>query len=534
MARFRHRIAIVAAALVAASLPVIDFPAASAADPPILWGARPAGRDGQNDQEALDALQAEIGQDLRAVRIFETWEQSWPDAYANGIKAAGQIPLLSIKPKRDNGTKITWRSIADAQAGSPIYQEIVGWATKLKNYGGPVYFVFHHEPEATANLAYGTAADFKDAWRRVVDVLRAQGVTNATYLWTMTDYSFWAPSTERRQAAKWYPGDAWVDAIGADAYNWYTCRGANEGWRSLEKIITPLRDFGLAHPGKQLWLPEWASVEDPANPTRKAQWIADARALFEQPGFSQFVGIAYFHNEHDNAQYPACDWWVDTSQASLDAFTAMGDDPFYGGQRTVLFVVGNPAAMTTGDTQAVDHLNNLGMSVTVADDDTVTAADAAGRSAVLMSGSVKSSFGSRFRSLAVPVVVWKPWLYDDFDLTGTVANVSYNNATTASVQIMTTGHHLAAGRTGTVAVYTSAQTVAVGVPAATATTVATANGTPGLFVYKAGAALFSGAVAPACRIAFPASGTSMAAFTADGWALFEQAVTDAVFGCARD
>ena len=77
-----------------------------------------------------------------------------------------------------------------------------------------------------------------------------------------------------------------------------------------------------------LYLAEWGSTEDPNQPGRKAQWIADAQALFKQPSYVQFDGIAYFNIPAGQGQ---CNWFVTSSQSALSAFTAMGQDPFYGG-----------------------------------------------------------------------------------------------------------------------------------------------------------------------------------------------------------
>ena len=126
--------------------------------------------------------------------------------------------------------------------------------------------------------------------------------------------------------SKWYPGDDVVDDIAVDAYNWFTCRASVKNpWNSLSAIIEGQRQFGLLHPDKPLWLAEFASVEDPAQPGRRAQWFADAQALFQQPGYEQYQGVVYFDL---NKQ---CNWRVETPAGALAAFSAMGADPFYSG-----------------------------------------------------------------------------------------------------------------------------------------------------------------------------------------------------------
>ena len=124
-----------------------------------------------------------------------------------------------------------------------------------------------------------------------------------------------------------------MDGLAIDAYNWHICRpNENNVWKTLATIIEPFRQFGLAHPGKEMWLTEWATWEDPAVTNRKAQWIDQARALFAQPAYSQFEGVLYFHSRAINASFVNCDWRVTTSASSLAAFRAMALDPLYNGQ----------------------------------------------------------------------------------------------------------------------------------------------------------------------------------------------------------
>jgi hypothetical protein len=101
----------------------------------------------------------------------------------------------------------------------------------------------------------------------VVTVFRDRGVTNADYLWIMTAFSFKAK--DRRRAVDWYPGEAYLDYIGADAYNWYNCRpGTSNPWNSLEQLVNPMRLFAQGKAIKGILVPEWASTEDPAQPNQ--------------------------------------------------------------------------------------------------------------------------------------------------------------------------------------------------------------------------------------------------------------------------
>jgi hypothetical protein len=289
-------------------------------DPTVLFGARPE----PGTQQGTTTLEGKIGRRLAAIRVYYNWDSPFPDTDVTWFRNNGYALLLSVKSERRNHTFVQWRDIANAQPGSALHNDIVTWANRIKSLGTHVYFTFNHEPETSLNSS-GQGPDFIAAWRKVVTVFRGQGVTNADYLWIMTAYSFKA--RDRRRAVDWYPGAAYIDYMGADAYNWYNCRpGTSNPWNSLEQLLNPMRLFAQGKTIKGLMVPEWASTEDSAQPGRKAQWFADARALFKKPGWEGFKAVLYYNK---SSKYPNCRWFVDSSQASLTAFSAMANDVYY-------------------------------------------------------------------------------------------------------------------------------------------------------------------------------------------------------------
>ena len=53
---------------------------------------------------------------------------------------------------------------------------------------------------------------------------------------------------------------------------------------------------------------------------------AKDRALFKKPGWEGFKGVLYYNK---TSKYPNCRWFVDSSQASLTAFSGMANDVYY-------------------------------------------------------------------------------------------------------------------------------------------------------------------------------------------------------------
>jgi len=301
---------------------------ASATAEGMEFGARVEARGGEDSRGAVQRMETAVGRELDVVREFLSWDSPFPDTYHTWVRDSGRTMILSVKSKRANGAIVRWADIAAATPGSAIHNDVVEWADDLREYGVPIYFAFNHEPESKASSTLGGAANYIAAWRKIHGIFAERGATNVKFMWIMTDYSFFVGSQAPNDASKWYPGDPYLDAMGADAYNWYTCRsGINTPWWTLEHIIRPFRDFGAAHPDKELWLSEYASTEDTARPGRKAQWLGEAQALFKRPDYSQFRGIVYF----DFRGPDSCQWYVNSSSTSSQAFRAIGQDGFYGG-----------------------------------------------------------------------------------------------------------------------------------------------------------------------------------------------------------
>ncbi|MER7073572.1 glycosyl hydrolase [Terrabacter sp. NPDC000476] len=200
-----------------------------------------------------------------------------------------------------------WKTVAAAKPGTAIYNNIVRWATTIKSRGSLTLFAYSHEPELTSKTGLGTATDFKAAYARVVTIFRQQGVTNARFVLQLTDWSFRTSTSDRMYAGKWYPGDAYVDVIGADAYNWYTCGEGRGKWVELSTIISPLLAFGKAH-GKLVALPEFGVTKD----SRRATWLTNAKNYLIA-NESWFAAAYYFNHPPTNKNNLDCVWNLSTS-----------------------------------------------------------------------------------------------------------------------------------------------------------------------------------------------------------------------------
>jgi plastocyanin len=276
----------------------------------ILFGASVAIEPGGLKWTSQRDFESMVGRTMAIDKEGYAWDDVWPSAYEYWSRDQGRVFLFEWNAQNHGGSAISWAAIASGNYDATIDAR----ASAIKAFKAPAYFVFHHEPEDQVGDA-GTQQDFVNAYRHVHDRFAADGVTNLKYALVLlaSTYRYGDPDA-------YYPGDQYVDLVGADGYNWYGCPGRTDPWTSFSDVFSDFRDYGNAK-GKRLLIAEWGSTEDSAVPGRKADWITDAGQTLKS--WPEMEAIAYYHNGPPASQ---CDWRVDTSQSALDAFTAMGAD----------------------------------------------------------------------------------------------------------------------------------------------------------------------------------------------------------------
>lgn len=313
-----------AAALLGAAAPTVSPAAAAEPSPPggswaqdaltpdsgVLFGASVSNDGFASTAAALDAFEERIGRKLDVHRWYSLWDQDLTGGPVAQDVARGRTPVLSISTKRVSGAAVTWAEVASGSQDSRIR----ALAGQVKALAAPMFLTFQHEPEYAG---YGTPAEYRQAWRRFVEVFRAEGVTNVVWTWVVAPTPF-SPNPSTATADELYPGDDVVDWVGLDAYNWFGCRGSSgpQQWRSMADSAASARAFAQAH-GKELMLAEYGSVEDPADPNRKAAWLSSAMDTFLS--WPEVKAVLYFHHDGN------CPWWVDSTQQSIGAFAAAGE-----------------------------------------------------------------------------------------------------------------------------------------------------------------------------------------------------------------
>jgi hypothetical protein len=310
-----------------------------------------------------DAFLALTGQPHTLYLISSGYDCSWAKRInqikfqLNHIHALRGVPLITWMPQNcTNGGFGDVNSLGLPDILSGAWDEyIVEWARAVGALGYPVFVRWGHEmnipsyswagqhafgldgrSEYTAAGACGLAGCYGDpnvadgperyiaAYRRVHD-LADPLAPNILWVWNPNsrDYPL-AGDAPWNQYNNYYPGDDYVDWVGLDGYNWGDGSGNGYGyWVGFNELFAPqLTDLQQRYPDKLQMIPEIASVEDPSDPNRKANFIRDAF----QASFS-FQNLRYIIWVHDDTFVDAfrtppavADFRVNSSPETLAAY----------------------------------------------------------------------------------------------------------------------------------------------------------------------------------------------------------------------
>jgi hypothetical protein len=123
----------------------------------------------------------------------------------------------------------------------------------------------------------------------------------------------------------YYPGDAVVDWIGGDPYNWaFSGRQPDAAWKAPDQVVNTFYTWAKTK-HKPLMLAETGCMEDPNNPQRKAEWLTQLGATLKAR--PEFKGFMYFNNEGIINGVPN-GWYIKTAP-SIAAFRQLAQDPYF-------------------------------------------------------------------------------------------------------------------------------------------------------------------------------------------------------------
>jgi len=159
----------------------------------------------------------------------------FPLAAVNTIHATGKIPFIRIMPRSnfDEGgpdSNYSMQRIIDGDFDPALTQ----WAIDAANTNIPLLVEFGTEVNgnwfpwngqyngADSTTAYGDAnlydgaERFRDAYRHIITICKANGANNITWFFHIDAYS--EPNTQWNKFENYYPGDSYIDWLGVSIY----------------------------------------------------------------------------------------------------------------------------------------------------------------------------------------------------------------------------------------------------------------------------------------------------------------------------
>jgi hypothetical protein len=312
------------------------------------------------DLDRLGELECSVGKKFSLLKIYQAfWHKGFFDDLANRIDSHGAVVFLNLDPVIDDdpSSLVSEVNLNACQVLSGDYDNtIITFATQIKNWEQPLLFSFAGEMNGdwagwsgaknfgpgcsqtyteTSDLygQYGCVTEtiecadgperYRDMYRHIHDIFATEGVTNVTWVWVVNHESFPDDGVHLwNQLTNYYPGDAYVDVISVDGYNW----GRDElgGWRTFDEVFSEtLTILSNTYPTKPLIIGEFASAEG-TTPISKANWITNAYSSITSTWPSIKAVVWYNSPKGGDPTFP-----ITSSIESLRAYREVIADPFF-------------------------------------------------------------------------------------------------------------------------------------------------------------------------------------------------------------
>lgn len=290
-------------------------------------------RDDNVTDAGIEAFTRLAGKDIVWAYLSFHWDQGivFPTEACRTLYARGIVPLVGIMP---------WSTMRQSCA-EPIYtmarilngefdQELLQCAEDVRMLGFPIMVEFGPEVNGSwfpwngawngrdAETYGGPGPDgperFRDAYRHIVDLFRAAGADNVTWVFHAAGES--VPKESWNAAANYYPGDDYVDWLGASLYG--RLRGSGAAKSFEEKMDELYAELTALSPRRPIALLEMG-VSDAMEQDDKAEWIRGALDGIRTGRYPRLKAVSWW-NKAFRPDGTRSTLEIDSSSRSLEAY----------------------------------------------------------------------------------------------------------------------------------------------------------------------------------------------------------------------
>jgi hypothetical protein len=297
--------------------------------PTVWWGVATHSEGGQCDMQVLANLEQDLGRKFSIFRKYTNWDQKLPTPQQMKLWNAGYVPYTAWTTYVNGSGDLTFADVASGRYDAYITQQ----AQSIKASGIHMFFTFQHEPEdgqGAGDPQAGPPADYIAAFEHVHDIFDQVGVTNLTWVNTLTLGAF--KGAHGKNAADWTPPSRYFDYVGVDGYVRFPCvKWDDRPFLTFKQTFQEAYDFAISL-NKPLFIGEVGIIEQtscgyPGDPNAKAQWVADAIAQMRAwPGI---IAICWSHVIVNFLDKHVLDYHVDSTPQALAAFERGSNDAYF-------------------------------------------------------------------------------------------------------------------------------------------------------------------------------------------------------------
>ncbi len=292
------------------SPPIQSQPTQSSPPLDIRWGIYQIYWGAERFEHFLDLTIEKLASPPDYVMFYRDLGRPFPAKAVEIIRKRGAIPSISLELWQW-GRKST-KFLPNINAGE-LDEYFESWARDAKAEGGPVMLRFGFEFNGDWFSWSGDPEAYISAWRRVHAIFKRVGADNVKWVWAPNITS--VPDLPANDMHLYYPGEAYVDWVGIDGYNWGDEHDEWHTWQSCQQIFEKaLVEFDRRYPMHPVMLAEFGTTDDAAG--RKAKWITDA---YEWLSTKTRVSAVIWFNL-DKRREGEHDWRINSTPECLDAF----------------------------------------------------------------------------------------------------------------------------------------------------------------------------------------------------------------------
>lgn len=219
----------------------------------------------------VTAFEGDLGRRLDIVQTYHGWKDDFPGDLAADVTGSDRHLLLTW----DGGDT---REVVQGRFDDMVRER----ARAIKKLGKPVFLRWSRDMDELAEEErVHSPADFIAAWKHMRKVFAEEKVQNVAWVWCPTARGFGT-----RDAGAYYPGDAHVDWICADARP-----SGDFDFQELSESLKPFLQWARDR-SKPIMIAEFGVPRSYGE--RRAEWLRAAAETLQDP---QVKAVVYFNSD---------------------------------------------------------------------------------------------------------------------------------------------------------------------------------------------------------------------------------------------